>query len=428
MTSSNDDGGTGCGSIPPDVSPLRPPTAYVDALRRRGFDLQHQIGTGASGRVYRAVQRSLRRPVAIKFYDAPYMDSPENQKRFQRESLLLARVEHPAIPYVITDGRVATQDANTPYFVMQYIHGRPLRAILDERPVLAIDEARSVLQHVLSALQQAHECDVVHRDVKPGNIVVTAHGAYLVDFSVGVSLRHDPGLTRTTSLGQGVGTANYAAPEQITGALAVDHRADIYSAGIVLAELLGARLPLRRDELDVELAEVARPLRRIVMSATEREPGQRFQSASQFLGAIYEAIGPSVVELLDETTVLCPTPGCAGGVWSSGGTGQYFWGPKVIRSGDRCCGHCGGQYLRACARCRRPLPDNIANLVSKASKSAPDALEAHCARCGELLFKTPTCSRCGSYYARDDIKSGIIGGCSRPRCARQSVLDDDIPF
>lgn len=205
-----------------------PPAEYIDSLEKRGFSLEEWVGGGAYGNVYRASQSRLRRSVAIKFFDNPFIRGDANRKRFNREAPLLARVEHPAVPYVITTGVVAMRDGGEiPYTVMQFITGPSLRKRLDTGEPLEPSRLYRIMSSILTALDSAHKHEVVHRDVKPDNIIVSEHGTFLIDFSIGIVLSPEPGLTRATNAGERVGTPEYAAPEQRIDASSVNHLADI---------------------------------------------------------------------------------------------------------------------------------------------------------------------------------------------------------
>lgn len=264
-----------------------PRQEYVQVLARQGFDLGQLIGSGAYGSVFKAIQRSLRRAVAVKFFDNPFTKGAANRTRFGREAPLLARVQHPAVPYVLTTGHVPIAASDQiPYMVMEFVGGVSLFSRLEATAPLELDSVFSIMRSLLSALDCAHQNDVVHRDVKPDNILISDNGVFLIDFSIGFTTKPDVGLERATGVGECVGTANYAAPEQLRDSSGVDLRADIYSAGVVLAEMLGARPRIRLHSLDSELRDLPSTLRDVVRRATADDPDDRFARAGDFWTAL----------------------------------------------------------------------------------------------------------------------------------------------
>lgn len=424
-----------------------PPNAYVTTLKKHGFDLGERLGSGAYGTVYRAEQGKLGRPVAVKFFDKLTARFAANRIRFDREAPLLARVQHRAVPYVITTGTVKGADTDVPYTVMQFVEGPTLEKKI-EAGKLPIPLVRLVMHDILSALERAHRLKVIHRDVKPDNIIVSEQGIYLIDFSLGFCVDIDAGLDRATVAGERIGTWLYAAPEQLKDAASVTYRADLYSAGAVLAEMLGIRPRVRHDRLDVELPDHSQAIRDMIRKATAEDPSQRFESAAAFQAAAEAAFGPTGAEWLEKRLVLCPNPRCTAATWSNGEKRSYYWGPKVIGpTRDRHCESCGAEYLRGCPNCQQPVPGNIASLVGKSIKTADDALEAFCSGCGTSIFRTPTCKKCNSYLTKTDLGKDTNEGCQK--CKRPPkplgytgygggagtvtdpappATDDDIPF
>lgn len=263
------------------------PKEYLDNLAQRGFALAERVGSGAYGTVYKAVQSTLKRPVAVKFFDNPFTKGESNRTRFGREAPLLARVQHPSIPYVITTGAVVLRSGHSiPYIVMQFVGGISLYHRIDSRKPLESTLVYQVMRDLLSSLDCAHQHDVVHRDVKPDNILLAEHCVFLIDFSIGFTTKLDADLSRATALGERVGTAAYAAPEQLTDSSSVDARADVYSAGVVLAEMLGARTRLRLDTLDTELQRVPLAVRNVIRRASAEDPDDRFPRAADFWAAL----------------------------------------------------------------------------------------------------------------------------------------------
>lgn len=308
--------------------PDRPiPDDYKTTLERRGFHIEGWHGGGGFGNVYKALQVGLNRHVAIKFFDNKFsMMNPVNRKRFEREAPLLARIQHPSVPFVITHGVVGEGSRSTPYTVMQFIAGDTLDARIEGTPrPFDASEIWRVMSDVLGALDAVHQHDIVHRDVKPDNIILSPYGTYLVDFSIGISLVHEPGVTRATAAETRIGTAKYMAPEQYKDSSTVTHLADVYSAGAVLAELLGAQLGLRLGTLDTELKGVPKVLRDVIRRACADTPEDRFATAKEFRAELARVLGvegvpvkpPADPDLLEdhEVAVLavvlaeCPFPG-----------------------------------------------------------------------------------------------------------------------
>lgn len=412
----------------------RVPSEYAEVLKKRGFNLVERIGQGAYGSVYRATQESLgKRSVAVKFFDRPYMKDAANRKRFEREGPLMARVEHPSIPYVVTTGTVDRSGDKIPYMVMQFVRGESLEQQIRKRKKFEPSFAVKTMTAVLSALACAHESKVVHRDVKPDNIITGANSTYLIDFSIGICLEYQPGLTRLTGQGHRVGTTEYASPEQLKDAADVDHRTDIYSAGVVLFEMLAGNSRIDVSEIAGQLPNTPIGLRTIISKACDQDRERRYPSALEFRKALEEFSGGLVWQALEPMLSLCPYPLCDGANWSQTG---YLRGPNIQDStANVCCEHCGTKYIKNCPGCKKPLPSNIRQLLSKTNKHDPDMTEAHCGHCGTVLYKTIKCMSCGSFLKRVNIgkdtqKNGCSKNCKNNRETTPVTYsaDDDIPF
>jgi len=247
--------------------------------------IEAEIGRGGMGLVYRARQRKLDRPVALKVVSPHLAERAAFGERFAREARAMARLAHPGIVGVHDFG----ERGGVYYLLMEYVDGVDLRAALRAGTVDP-PAALAIVRHLCEALEYAHGQGVVHRDIKPENILLGPAGSVKVaDFGL-AKLGGELGgnLTRTSQV---LGTPHYMAPEQVQRPLEVDHRADIYSLGVVLYEMLTGELPVgaypppsRRDGVDARLD-------RVVQRTLEREPDRRYQRASEVESDLVELAG-----------------------------------------------------------------------------------------------------------------------------------------
>ena len=275
--------GTGAGGDPGFVAPT------AEALRKRlpNLEIIEFIGKGGMGAVYKARQPGLDRLVALKILPPRPGDDPGFAERFTREARALARLSHPNIVAVYDFGQAnALAETAQPatrlhYLLMEFVEGPNLRE-LERAGRLSPRDAMCIVPQICEALQYAHDEGVVHRDIKPENVLLDKKGRVkIADFGLAKILGREPQNFRLTSAGQVMDTPHYIAPEQVEDPQAVDHRADIYSLGVVFYEMLTGELPLgkfappsRKVQVDVRLDEV-------VLHALEKEPGRRYQHASQ---------------------------------------------------------------------------------------------------------------------------------------------------
>lgn len=246
------------------------------------LEILELLGQGGMGAVYKARQRSLDRLVALKILSPQLTNDPSFAQRFTREARTLARLTHPNIVMVFEFGTVGQLH----YLVMEYVDGVDLRNGMRNKS-LEPDQALRVVQQVCSALQYAHDEGVVHRDIKPENILLGLRGEVkIADFGLAKLIRNETLEHSLTGTRQVLGTRNYMAPEQIEKPEHVDHRADIYSLGVVFYELLTGELPLGRFAVPSEKAEVNTQLDDVVLRALEKEPARRYQQASQVQTAV----------------------------------------------------------------------------------------------------------------------------------------------
>jgi tRNA A-37 threonylcarbamoyl transferase component Bud32 len=253
-----------------------PPLETVAALFPK-LEIVALLGAGGMGAVYKARQPDLDRFVALKLLPKDGEAEGVSAERFNREARALARLGHPNIVAVHEFGQVE----GLHFFIMEFVDGANLRQ-MELTGRLSAREALQIIPQICDALQYAHDAGVVHRDIKPENVLVDRKGRVkIADFGLAKIVGTGGESTRLTVDGQVMGTPHYMAPEQVERPLAVDHRADIYSLGVVFYEMLTGDLPIgkfappsRKVQLDVRLDE-------IVLRALENDPERRYQQASE---------------------------------------------------------------------------------------------------------------------------------------------------
>jgi serine/threonine protein kinase len=262
-----------------------PPTIEELAKDFPQLEILEFIGQGGMGAVYRARQKQLDRMVALKILPPEVATGPGFAERFTREARALAKLNHPHIVTLYEFG----QTDGLFYFLMEFVDGVNLRQLLNASR-MAAKEALAIVPQICDALQFAHEKGIVHRDIKPENILLNKAGQVkIADFGVAKiigqtqaeSSESAPSSNELTEAGSVLGTPSYMAPEQISHPLEVDHRADIYSLGVVFYQMLTGELPVAnlvppstKVQMDVRLDEV-------VLRALEKKPELRFQQISE---------------------------------------------------------------------------------------------------------------------------------------------------
>ncbi|MCR4318369.1 MAG: protein kinase [Planctomycetes bacterium] len=241
-----------------------------------GYRIEHCIAKGGMGVVYLATQMSLGRKVAIKVLATEFAHEPDFQARFERESRTLAELSHPGIVSIIDRGR----DGEIFFFVMEYVEGVSLRDVMEEKQ-LGPMEAFRIIRQICEALEFAHMKGVVHRDMKPENILVDKAGRVkITDFGLSriITQAETERITKTNTI---MGTFDYMAPEQREKSKAVDHRADIYSLGVIFYEMLTGELPVGKFDPPSRKSDgVTIELDKVVLKILEKDPDRRYQRAS----------------------------------------------------------------------------------------------------------------------------------------------------
>ena len=395
-------------------------TIYKEHLLKRKFELKEKIGSGLSGKTMKGFQTSLQRPVAIKFFDNQFNKTNiDLKKRFLREAKILAELEHPSIPYVITNGSIPVKgEEEVPYIIMQYISGETLDEYIAKHSPIALDDALHISTQILDALQFSHERGIIHRDVKPSNIMILPSGhCYLIDFSIGFKINPSEGMTRVTKTNHHLGSLLYMSPEQKKDMKRVDKRSDIYSFAIVLCELL-----TKKPELEsLETVGITYPeaLKKAIRKAMSYDAKDRYINANDFLRELKQ-VSLKAFPLIDTPSkAVCNNTLCPSANWSVNGyyKGAYF----IEKCTDAFCTSCGNTLIYQCSTCGSNIED-----------------KQFCGGCGTQQFSVPECEQCGSYLSKIDINSDTKkDGCEKCRKKNQQkkyqqqsyVVDsDEIPF
>ncbi|MFJ9519713.1 Stk1 family PASTA domain-containing Ser/Thr kinase [Kitasatospora sp. NPDC101801] len=277
------------------------PDPLIGTLLDARYRVEQRIAVGGMATVYRATDTRLDRVVAVKVMHPSLAQDAEFTGRFIREAKAVARLAHPNVVNVFDQGA----DGRSVFLAMEYVPGRTLRDLLRDRGALSVRGTLDVLEPVLAALGAAHRAGLVHRDVKPENVLITDGGLVKVaDFGLVRLLSGADGITETTSAGTVLGTVSYLAPEQIRPGLPTDQRVDVYAAGILLYEMLTGAKPYQGENPmqviyrhlheDVPPPSLVAPgagaeLDAIVAAATSRDPGARPYDAVELLAALQRA-------------------------------------------------------------------------------------------------------------------------------------------
>lgn len=273
------------------------------------YRLERRIGRGGMGNVYIGRHTTINRQVAVKVLSQDLMDDPTSIERFKREAEASARINHPNIVQVTDFNRT---EEGIVYLVMEYVEGVTLRRLLDREQRLNPERAVELGRQICAAIAAAHRADVIHRDLKPDNVMIEMvdgrERARVLDFGI-AKLKDVSQQGRITAPGNVLGTPHYMSPEQCMGHT-VDHRSDIYALGVMLYEMLSGTVPFDAQTapaiivqhatkeptpLTEACASVPRPLASLIMRALSKGPEGRPQTASEFGDALEAAIELSTI-------------------------------------------------------------------------------------------------------------------------------------
>ncbi len=310
------------------------------------YELGEVLGYGGMSEVHRGLDTRLGRDVAIKVLRADLARDPQFQLRFRREAQNSASLNHPAIVAVYDTGEVESEFGPLPYIVMEYVDGQTLRDIVKTTGPMPQQRVIEVMADVCAALDFSHRHQIIHRDVKPANVMITNAGAVKVmDFGIARALGEGQNVTQTAAV---IGTAQYLSPEQARGE-AVDARSDVYAAGCVLFELLTGEPPFTGDTpVAVAYQHVREDPRRpselnpqigpqldsVVLKALSKNPANRYQSAAEMRADLVRVrsgqapMAPTVMSEDERTAMMAPPRAAA--TRRVNGTGRHTLPPAAV--------------------------------------------------------------------------------------------------
>jgi eukaryotic-like serine/threonine-protein kinase len=287
----------------------------LDEVIADRYELEELVGTGGMSSVYKARDRLLERNVALKVLHPHYSDDAEYVERFRREARSVAQLSHPHIVTVIDRG----EDGGQQFIVFEFIDGENLKQLIGRIGPLPVRRAVELALEIADALAFAHDHDLVHRDVKPQNVLLTPDGdAKVTDFGIARSLDVEQGVTQTGTV---LGTSNYLSPEQASGK-PVTPATDVYSLGVVLFELLTGEVPFPGEnfvavamkhinepppDLTEKRPDVPLRLAAAVERALEKDPSRRFQSMGEFASELQQCLA-EMASADEERTFIATSP------------------------------------------------------------------------------------------------------------------------
>ena len=264
------------------------------------YEIIKEVGSGGMATVYKAKDHVLNRNVAVKILRDEYTTDADFIKRFNTEAQAAANMQHPNIVSIYDVGH--DEESNLYYIVMELIKGKTLKQIISKDGVLSWKWSVNIAIQIASALELAHKNSIVHRDIKPHNIIITEDGvAKVTDFGIAKAVSN----STITAFGNTIGSAHYFSPEQAKGSVTTDERSDIYSLGVVMYEMITGKVPfdadtpvavalkhMQEDPIEpIEINdEIPTAVNDIVMKAMQKDPINRYQSATEMLADLSEAL------------------------------------------------------------------------------------------------------------------------------------------
>ena len=261
------------------------------------YKISQEIGHGGMGKVYKAIHLSLERVVAIKMIHPKLLSNNEMVARFYSEAKIQAKLNHPNIVTVYD----FFEFEDNHYIIMEFVEGESVSKVINHQGAFDVDYGTQIFLQILEGMSYAHKKNVIHKDIKTSNFILTSSNVQITDFGI-AQIIGDPGLTSES--GGVIGTPKYMAPEMILGKK-IDHRADIYSLGISYFELITGRVPFTttgKSDFEIRKAQVEAPppspteinpripkeIENIILKALSKNTNDRFSSVDEFIEAIVE--------------------------------------------------------------------------------------------------------------------------------------------
>lgn len=403
-----------------------PPAPEELAGALPGYEITALLGSGGMSAVYKGTQTSLEREVAVKFLAPKLSADPEFEVRFHREAKAMAQLNHPHIVQVYDYGRT---EAGLHYIIMEHVDGGDLEQIVRSGQLDAEGTLKAVAQ-VCDALQYAHSLGFIHRDIKPANVLANRHGVLKVaDFGLAKLLGEEAlaeaqagaGRRGITLSGAALGTPHYAAPEQLDGRGAVDHRADLYSLGIMFYQMLTREMPRGAPTLPSrKIASLDTRLDGVVFKAMASDREERYQTAIALRTDVewVRTTAPPASEEMKEMSVASPSTPLA----------KEPKAPRITRSrvatwlmlGLMTLLTAGGLIFLSSLRkmgedviAGKGLEKNLTKILDTALESAPtpsqaDVVQPYLPHAAPPLALSPPSEFSGSVIARSCGPSGVL--------------------